>query len=92
MKKHPFIITTNKNPAEWASMLGDEVLATALLDRLLFQCEVIIFLLLLPERILARIATLALGRLSHRKNILASEFVENKLNLRYEIINEKERR
>ena len=36
-----FIITTNKKPAEWAEMLGDEVLATALLDRLLFQCEVI---------------------------------------------------
>jgi DNA replication protein DnaC len=36
-----FIITTNKKPAEWAQMLGDEVLATALLDRLLFQCEVI---------------------------------------------------
>lgn len=36
-----FIITTNKMPAEWAKLLDDEVLATALLDRLLFQCEVI---------------------------------------------------
>jgi DNA replication protein DnaC len=36
-----FIITTNKMPAEWAKMLDDEVLATALLDRLLFRCEVI---------------------------------------------------
>ena len=36
-----FIITTNKNPKEWAEMLGDEVLATALLDRLLYKCEVI---------------------------------------------------
>lgn len=36
-----FIITTNKKPAEWAAMLNDEVLATALLDRLLYQCEVI---------------------------------------------------
>lgn len=27
--------------ADWAKMLDDEVLATALLDRLLFQCEVI---------------------------------------------------
>lgn len=36
-----FIITTNKMPAEWANMLDDEVLATALLDRLLFRCEVI---------------------------------------------------
>jgi len=36
-----FIITTNKKPAEWADMLGDEVLATALLDRLLYRCEVI---------------------------------------------------
>jgi DNA replication protein DnaC len=40
-EKTSFIITTNKKPAEWALMLGDEVLATALLDRLLFQCEVI---------------------------------------------------
>jgi DNA replication protein DnaC len=36
-----FIITTNKSPAQWAQMLDDEVLATALLDRLLFHCEVI---------------------------------------------------
>lgn len=35
------IITTNKMPADWAKMLDDEVLATALLDRLLFRCEVI---------------------------------------------------
>ena len=35
-----FIITTNKMPTEWAKMLDDEVLATALLDRLLFRCEV----------------------------------------------------
>jgi DNA replication protein DnaC len=40
-EKTSFIITTNKKPAEWAQMLDDEVLATALLDRLLFQCEVI---------------------------------------------------
>ncbi len=36
-----FIITTNKMPTDWAKMLDDEVLATALLDRLLFRCEVI---------------------------------------------------
>ena len=36
-----FIITTNKMPAQWAKMLDDEVLATALLDRLLFRCEVV---------------------------------------------------
>lgn len=35
------IITTNKMPADWAKMLDDEVLATALLDRLLYRCEVI---------------------------------------------------
>jgi DNA replication protein DnaC len=28
-------------PADWAKMLDDEVLATAILDRLLFRCEVI---------------------------------------------------
>ena len=40
-EKTSFIITTNKKPTEWATMLNDEVLATALLDRLLFQCEII---------------------------------------------------
>ena len=36
-----FIITTNKMPADWAKMMDDEVLATALLDRLLYKCEII---------------------------------------------------
>ena len=36
-----FIITTNKSPKEWAQILNDEVLATALLDRLLYKCEII---------------------------------------------------
>lgn len=36
-----FIITTNKSPAEWAKSLDDEVLATALLDRLLYKCQLI---------------------------------------------------
>jgi DNA replication protein DnaC len=36
-----FIVTTNKSPSEWAQMLNDEVLATALLDRLLYHSEVI---------------------------------------------------
>jgi DNA replication protein DnaC len=40
-EKTSFIITTNKKPAEWAAILGDEVLATALLDRLLYRCEII---------------------------------------------------
>jgi len=35
------LITTNKMPADWAKMLDDEVLATALLDRILFRCEVV---------------------------------------------------
>ena len=35
------IITTNKSPTEWAQMLDDTVLATALLDRLLYRCEVV---------------------------------------------------
>ncbi len=35
------IITTNKSPKEWAEILDDEIIATALLDRLLFKCEVI---------------------------------------------------
>ena len=36
-----FIITTSKMPADWAKILDDEVLATALLDRLLYRCEII---------------------------------------------------
>lgn len=37
------IITTNKFPSQWAETLNDEVLATAILDRLLYHCEVIKF-------------------------------------------------
>jgi len=40
-EKISFIITTNKSPKEWAQVLNDEVLATALLDRLLYKCEII---------------------------------------------------
>lgn len=36
-----FIVTTNKSPQEWVKMLDDEVIATALLDRILYRCEVI---------------------------------------------------
>ncbi len=36
-----FIITTNKSPKEWAETLGDEVITTAILDRLLYHCEII---------------------------------------------------
>ena len=35
------IITTNKSPKQWAETLDDEVLASALLDRILYHCEVI---------------------------------------------------
>lgn len=35
------IVTTNKSPKQWAEVLQDEVLATALLDRILYRCEVI---------------------------------------------------
>lgn len=35
------IVTTNKSPDEWAKMLDDEVLATAILDRILYNCEII---------------------------------------------------
>ena len=35
------IITTNKSPKQWAETLDDEVLTTALLDRILYRCEVI---------------------------------------------------
>jgi len=35
------IVTTNKSPDEWAKVLDDEVLATAILDRLLYKCEIV---------------------------------------------------
>ncbi|WP_159523915.1 IS21-like element helper ATPase IstB [Sunxiuqinia indica] len=40
-QKCSIIVTTNKSPKQWAETLDDEVLATALLDRLLYHCEVI---------------------------------------------------
>ena len=40
-EKASLIITTNKAPTEWAKTLDDEVLASAILDRLLYRCEVI---------------------------------------------------
>ncbi len=40
-EKTSIIITTNKSPTEWAKNMSDEVLTTALLDRLLYHCEVI---------------------------------------------------
>jgi hypothetical protein len=30
-----------KSPKEWAETIGDEVITTALLDRLLYRCEII---------------------------------------------------
>ncbi len=35
------IITSNKAFTEWGSVLGDDVLATAILDRLLHHCDVL---------------------------------------------------
>ncbi|MGL5757933.1 IS21-like element helper ATPase IstB [Plesiomonas sp.] len=40
-EKTSIIITTNKAPTEWVQTLDDEVITTALLDRLLYKCEVI---------------------------------------------------
>ena len=40
-EKSSIIITTNKSPKQWAETLDDEVLASALLDRILYRCEVI---------------------------------------------------
>lgn len=37
----PIVLTSNRTFAEWGALLGDEVLATALLDRLLHHAEVI---------------------------------------------------
>jgi len=40
-EKTSLIITTNKSPQQWAEIIDDTVLVTALLDRLLFNCQVI---------------------------------------------------
>jgi DNA replication protein DnaC len=40
-EKGPIILTSNTSFSEWGSLLNDEVLATALLDRLLHHVEVI---------------------------------------------------
>ena len=37
----PTILTSNRSFTEWGALLGDEVLATALLDRLLHHAEVV---------------------------------------------------
>lgn len=39
--KTSIVITTNKSPKQWADVIKDEVLTTALLDRLLYRCEII---------------------------------------------------
>lgn len=40
-EKSSLIITTNKSPKQWAEVLNDTVLATAMLDRILYRCEII---------------------------------------------------
>lgn len=35
------IITTNKSPKQWAESMDDEILATAMLDRILYRYEVV---------------------------------------------------
>jgi len=40
-EKVSFVITTNKSPKEWVETIGDEVITTSILDRLLYRCEVI---------------------------------------------------
>jgi DNA replication protein DnaC len=39
-EKSSIVITSNKGFNEWAGFLGDEVLTTAILDRLVFKCEI----------------------------------------------------
>jgi DNA replication protein DnaC len=39
--KTSLIITTNKSPKEWAEVLNDTVITTAILDRILYRCEII---------------------------------------------------
>ena len=39
--KTSLVITTNKSPKQWADVLKDTVLTTAILDRILYRCEII---------------------------------------------------
>ena len=39
-EKTSLVITSNKGFTEWAGFLGDEVITTAILDRLVFKCEI----------------------------------------------------
>jgi DNA replication protein DnaC len=41
ISKGSIILTSNKTFGEWGQVFGDEVLATAILDRLLHHCEVV---------------------------------------------------
>jgi DNA replication protein DnaC len=34
------VITSNKGFDDWADFLGDQVIATAILDRIIFKCEI----------------------------------------------------
>lgn len=40
-EKSSVILTSNKDPNSWGKMLGDQGIATAILNRLLHRCEVI---------------------------------------------------
>jgi len=39
--KTSLVITTNKSPKNWAEVLDDQVLTTAILDRILYRCEIV---------------------------------------------------
>jgi DNA replication protein DnaC len=39
-EKTSLIITSNKGFSEWRGFLGDEVITTAILDRLVYKCEI----------------------------------------------------
>ena len=40
-ERSSIILTSNKSPDQWAALLGDEGVATAILDRLLHRVEII---------------------------------------------------
>ena len=39
-EKTSIIITSNKGFSEWSDFLGDEVITAAILDRLVYRCEI----------------------------------------------------
>jgi DNA replication protein DnaC len=64
-ERSSIILTSNKSPEEWADLIGDKGITTAILDRLLHRVEVI------------QLNENDSWRLKHRRTIFSQESVQN---------------